>query len=88
MPGLVLSFPGLHDTFLSYQNYGDSHGYHSSLSTPAMPPVLMPSSLDMISFENADQLPIFDAATDAARSASWLQSFGTLPEGSSIRFAR
>ena len=75
-PSLILSFPGLHDTFSSYQNHGDSRGYHSSLSTPAMPPVLMPSSLDMFSLKNADQLPIFDAATDGAGSASWLQLFG------------
>ena len=86
-PGLILSFPGLHDTFSSYQNHGDSHGYHSSSSTPAMPTVPMPSSLDMFSLENADQLPIFDGATDGAGSASWLQSFG-IPEGSSTGFAR
>ena len=65
-----LSCPGLHDTFSSYQNHGDSHGYHSSSSTPAMPPVLMPPSLKIYSLENADQLPIVDAATNGAGSWS------------------
>ena len=35
-----------------------------------VPPVLMPPSLKIYSLENADQLPIVDAATDGAGSGS------------------
>ena len=92
-PGLMLSFPGHQDGFSSYPGHDNNHGYHSSSSTPGIPPALIPS-LDLFPLEGVDQLPMFDSATDAtaggpdhAGSTSWLQSFG-IQDGASIGFAR
>ena len=95
-PGLtLLSFPGQQDGFPSYSGHGNNHGYHSSSSTPGMPPSLVPS-LDMYPLDNADQLSMFASATNATTtvdgvdptgSTSWLQQFG-IPDGPPIGFGR
>lgn len=79
-PGLVLGFPGHQDGFPSYSGHGNGHGYHSSSSTPGMPPSLVPP-LDLFSLEDAGQLPMFGSdpttgGADHTGSALWLQSFG------------
>lgn len=88
-PSLSLSFSGHPDVF-SYSGHGGSHGYHSSSSTPGMPPSLVPP-LDLFPLDGADHLPMFgsDAAggADHASSASWLQSFG-IPDAPTIGFGR
>ena len=91
-PALTLpSFPGQQDGYPSYS----THGYHSSSSSPGIPPSLMPS-LDMFQLDNADHLPMFSSATNGATTVdgtdpigttSWLQHFG-IPDGPSIGFGR
>ena len=92
-PGLMLTFLGLQDSFSSYPGHGGNHGYHSSSSTPRIPPALIPS-LDLFPLEGGDRLPMFDSASDASAGGtdhsgptSWLQSF-RIPDGASIGFAR
>ena len=91
----MLSFPGQHDGFPSYSSHSNSRGYHSASSTPGIPPPSVPP-LDMFPFDNADPLPLFGSATNAATavdgtssngSASWLQQFG-IQHGPSIGFGR
>lgn len=91
----MLSFPGQQDGYPSYPNHGSTRGYHSSSSSPGIPPSLVPS-LDLFPLDNADQLPMFNSTTNAATtvdgtdpigSTSWLQHFG-ISDGPSIGFGR
>ena len=95
-PCLTLSsFPGQQDGFPSFSNHGNNHGYHSSSSTPGMPPSMVPP-LDLFSLDALDRLSVFGSTTNAATtvdgvdpsgSVSWLQPFGT-SDGPSIGFGR
>ena len=91
----LLSFPGQQDGYPSYSNHGSNRGYHSSSSSPGIPPSLVPS-LDMFPLDNGDQLPMFSSTTNGATtvdgadhigSTSWLQHFG-ISDGPSIGFGR
>ncbi|KAF9646325.1 hypothetical protein BDM02DRAFT_3118827 [Thelephora ganbajun] len=94
-PGLpMLSFGGQQDGFPSYSSHGHSYGYHSTSSTPGIPPSLVPP-LDLFSLDNTDRPPVFGSTaaaamvdgSDAIGSAPWLQQFG-IPDGPSTGFGR
>jgi hypothetical protein len=91
----MLSFAGQQDGYPSYSNHGSNHGYHSSSSSPGIPPPLVPS-LDLFQLDNTDQLPMFNPTTngtttvdgvDPVGSTSWLQHFG-ISDGPSIGYGR